>query len=197
MAQCFREDDEAFELWTKYVPADRITRLHEKTTFGPWAIPAYGPCSELYYDRGPKYGKANRLIDDPDGDRFLEFWNLVFMQFNRSSAAEITPLPKPSIDTGAGLERIISLKMDASSVFETDILRSLIAQVEQISGVPYDPANEKLAPAFRVIVDHLRCLAFAIADGTQPSNIDRGYVLRKVLRRAVRYGRMLGLDEPF
>lgn len=194
----FREDDEAFELWTKYVPADRITRLHEKDNF--WAMGdtgPCGPCSELYYDRGPKYGKANRLIDDPDGDRFLEFWNLVFMQFNRSSAAEITPLPKPSIDTGAGLERIISLKMDASSVFETDILRSLIAQVEQISGVPYDPANEKLAPAFRVIVDHLRCLAFAIADGTQPSNIDRGYVLRKVLRRAVRYGRMLGLDEPF
>lgn len=194
----FREDDEAFELWTKYVPADKITRLNEKDNF--WAMGdtgPCGPCSELYYDRGPKYGKANRLIDDPEGDRYLEFWNLVFMQFNRSSPTDIAPLPKPSIDTGAGLERILSLKMDVESVFETDVLRSLIAQVEQVSGIVYDPANEKLAPAFRVIVDHLRCLAFAIADGAQPSNIDRGYVLRKVLRRAVRYGRMLGMEDPF
>ncbi len=194
----FREDDEAFELWTQYVPADKITRLHEKDNF--WAMGDTGPCgpsSELYYDRGPKYGKANRLIDDPDSDRFLEFWNLVFMQYNRSSSQDVKPLPKPSIDTGAGLERILSLKMDVESVFETDVLRSLIAQVEQVSGIPYDPRDTMLAPAFRVIVDHLRCLAFAIADGAQPSNIDRGYVLRKVLRRAVRYGRMLGLEEPF
>lgn len=194
----FREDDEAFEIWTQYVPADRITRLHEKDNF--WVMGdtgPCGPCSELYYDRGPKYGSANRLIDDPDGDRYLEFWNLVFMQFNRTSPLDIKALPKPSIDTGAGLERILSLKMGVESVFETDVLRSLIAQVEQISGVSYDPANEKLAPAFRVIVDHLRCLSFAIADGVQPSNIDRGYVLRKVLRRAVRYGRMLGMEDPF
>ena len=194
----FRDDEEAFELWTKYVPAEKITRLGEKDNF--WAMGdtgPCGPCSELYYDRGPRYGKANRLIDDPDGDRFLEFWNLVFMQYNRISPNEIRPLPKPSIDTGAGLERILSLKMDVETVFETDVLRSLIAQVEQVSGVRYDPANEKLAPAFRVIVDHLRCLSFAIADGVQPSNVDRGYVLRKVLRRAVRYGRMLGMEEPF
>lgn len=194
----FREDDEAFELWTKYVPAERITRLNEKDNF--WAMGdtgPCGPCSELYYDRGPKYGKATHLKDDPDGDRYLEFWNLVFMQFNRSSPTEIAALPRPSIDTGAGLERIMSLKMDVESVFETDILRSLIAKVEEVSGVAYDQNNEKLAPAFRVIVDHLRCLAFAIADGAQPSNIDRGYVLRKVLRRAVRYGRMLGLEDPF
>lgn len=194
----FREDDEAFELWTRYVPADRITRLHEKDNF--WVMGDTGPCgpsSELYYDRGAKYGKANHLKDDPEGDRYLEYWNLVFMQFNRTSPTEIGPLPKPSIDTGAGLERILSLKMNVESVFETDVLRSLIAQVEQISGIPYDTSNEKFSPAFRVIVDHLRCLAFAIADGVQPSNIDRGYVLRKVLRRAVRYGRMLGMEEPF
>lgn len=194
----FREDDEAFELWTQYVPAEKITRLHEKDNF--WAMGdtgPCGPCSELYYDRGPKYGKANRLIDDPDSDRFLEFWNLVFMQYNRSSPTEVNSLPRPSIDTGAGLERILSLKMNVESVFETDVLRSLIAQVENISGVRYNLLDEKLAPAFHVIVDHLRCLAFAITDGAQPSNIDRGYVLRKVLRRAVRYGRMLGLEEPF
>ncbi len=194
----FREDDEAFELWTKYVPAEKITRLDEKDNF--WAMGdtgPCGPCSELYYDRGPKYGPATRLIDDPEGHRYLEFWNLVFMQYNRSSPTDIQPLPKPSIDTGAGLERILSLKMDVESVFETDVLRSLIAQVEQVSGVTYNTSDTKLAPAFRVIVDHLRCLAFAIADGAQPSNVDRGYVLRKVLRRAVRYGRMLGLEDPF
>jgi alanyl-tRNA synthetase len=193
----FREDDEAFELWTKYVPAGRITRLDEKDNF--WAMGdtgPCGPCSELYYDRGPKYGSATKLIDDPENLRFLEFWNLVFMQFNRGSDGIMNPLPKPSIDTGAGLERVISLKMDVNSVFETDILRGLIAQVEQISGKTYDLSN-KNESAFRVIADHLRCLAFAIADGVQPSNVDRGYVLRKVLRRAVRYGRMLGMEEPF
>lgn len=194
----FREDDEAFEIWRNYVPEHKITRLNEKDNF--WAMGdtgPCGPCSELYYDRGPKYGKYDKLIEDVDGGRFLEYWNLVFMQYNRTSPTEISPLPKPSIDTGAGLERIMSLKMEVDSVFETDVLRSLIAQVENVSGVVYDQTNEKMAPAFRVIVDHLRCLAFAISDGAQPSNIDRGYVLRKVLRRAVRYGRMLGMEEPF
>lgn len=194
----FREDDEAFELWKKYVPESKITRLDEKDNF--WAMGdtgPCGPCSELYYDRGPKYGSANRLIEDKEGNRYLEFWNLVFMQYNRTSPNDVGLLPKPSIDTGAGLERVISLKMDVESVFETDVLRSLIAQVEQVSGVSYHSTDPLLAPAFRVIVDHLRCLAFAIADGVQPSNLDRGYVLRKVLRRAVRYGRMLGLEDPF
>jgi alanyl-tRNA synthetase len=193
----FREDDEAFEIWTRYVPAERITRLDEKDNF--WEMGdtgPCGPCSELYYDRGPSFGQATRLIDDPDGHRFLEFWNLVFMQYNRQPSGEKEPLPKPSIDTGAGLERVMSLKMNVQSVFETDVLRGLIAQVETLSGIPYHVGDERSA-AFRVIADHLRCLAFAIADGVQPSNIDRGYVLRKVLRRAVRYGRLLGMDRPF
>ena len=119
------------------------------------------------------------------------------MQFNRFMDGQKAPLPKPSIDTGAGLERILSLKMNVDSVFETDILRSLISKLEEITGLPYDFHNPKQGPAFRVIADHLRCLAFAIADGVQPSNVERGYVLRKVLRRAVRYGRMLGMEEPF
>lgn len=194
----FRDDDEAFELWTHYVPRERITRFGEKENF--WAMGdtgPCGPCSELYYDRGPKYGPGRNPTEDPDGERYLEFWNLVFMQYNRSLDGKLEPLPKPSIDTGAGLERIMSLKMNVDSVFETDVLRGLIAQVENVSGVAYNADDAVQAPAFRVIADHLRCLAFAIADGVQPSNVDRGYVLRKVLRRAVRYGRQLGMEEPF
>lgn len=193
----FFEDDESFELWTKYVPAARISRFGEKDNF--WAMGdtgPCGPCSELLYDRGSTYGHAQTPSEDPSGERFLEFWNLVFMQYNRNANGAMEPLPKPSIDTGSGLERVVSLKMNVQTVFETDVLRSLIAQIEQISGIAYVPEEQRSA-AFRVIADHLRCLSFAIADGVQPSNVDRGYVLRKVLRRAVRYGRALGFDEPF
>lgn len=192
------EDDEAFELWTAYVPAERITRLGEKENF--WAMGdtgPCGPCSELLYDRGEHYGKGNNPLEDPSGERFLEFWNLVFMQYNRLPSGKQELLPKPSIDTGAGLERVLSLMMNVDSVFETDVLRSLISQVEDLSSIKYNVHQHQQAAAFRVIADHVRCLAFAIADGVQPSNVDRGYVLRKVLRRAVRYGRILGLEEPF
>ncbi len=196
----FKDDTEAFELWTKYVPAERIVRLGEKDNF--WAMGdtgPCGPCSELLYDRGPGYGSATNPIEDAagDGERFPEFWNLVFMQYNKQPSGALDPLPRPSIDTGAGLERILSFLLDFDSVFETDVLRGLIAQVENITGKPYDPSDHQSSAAFRVIADHMRCLAFAIADGVQPSNVDRGYVLRKVLRRAVRYGRTLGMDEPF
>lgn len=194
----FREDNEAFELWTKYVPAEKITRFDEADNF--WAMGDTGPCgpsSELLYDRGPSYGSAENPSQDKDGERFLEFWNLVFMQFNRTSEGKLEPLPKPSIDTGVGLERVVSLKMGVDTLFETDILRSLINRVEEVSGLPYNMKDQEKAPAFRVIADHLRCLSFAIADGVQPSNVDRGYVLRKILRRAVRYGRTLGMEDPF
>lgn len=193
----FRDDDEAFELWTQYVPAERITRFGEKENF--WAMGdtgPCGPCSELLYDRGSQFGSATKPIEDLSGERFLEFWNLVFMQYNRQPSGIQEPLPKPSIDTGAGLERVVNLRMGVNSVFETDVLRSIIAQVEEISGIAYHP-QETNAAAFRVIADHLRCLSFAIADGVQPSNVDRGYVLRKVLRRAVRYGRLLKMEKPF
>ena len=156
-----------------------------------------GPCSELLFDRGKAYGSAASPVDDASGERYLEFWNLVFMQFSRDAAGGMQPLPKQSIDTGAGLERIVSLKMGVDTVFQTDVLRSLIAQVEEVSGRKYEMHDEKLAPAFHVIADHIRSLSFAIADGAQPSNTDRGYVLRKILRRAVRYGRMLGMQKPF
>jgi alanyl-tRNA synthetase len=193
----FRDDDEAFEIWTQYVPVKRITRLDEKDNF--WVMGdtgPCGPCSELYYDRGAEFGSATSLAQDPDGPRYLEFWNLVFMQYNTLPSNVRESLPKPSIDTGAGLERILSLKLGVDSVFETDVLRGIIEKIEMATGIPYK-IHDNNAPAFRVIADHLRCLAFAIADGVQPSNVDRGYVLRKVLRRAVRYGRSLGMDRPF
>lgn len=194
----YKDDDEAFELWKSYVPESRITRFGEKENF--WAMGETGPCgpcSELLYDRGPEYGTAKNPSEDVTGERFLEFWNLVFMQYNRNEDGTLEKLPKPSIDTGAGLERVVVLKMNVDNVFETDVLRGLIDQIESVSKVKYDPKDEKKAPAFHVIADHLRCLAFAIADGVTPSNEGRGYVLRKVLRRAVRYGRMLDMHEPF
>ncbi len=194
----FDNDDEAFALWQKYMPKDRIVRMGEKDNF--WAMGdtgPCGPCSELYFDKGAKYGNASSPKDDTTGERFLEFWNLVFMQYNRDASGKFNPLPKQSIDTGSGLERVISLKMGVDSVFETDILRGLIAEIEQVSGKKYHPADPQNAPTFHVIADHLRSLAFAIADGAQPSNIERGYVLRKLLRRSVRYGRTLGMQEPF
>ena len=155
-----------------------------------------GPCSELYYDRGPNYGENKSLQEDPENERYLEFWNLVFMQYNRDTSGTLTPLPSPSIDTGSGIERVVSLIQGKDNVFETDVLRHLIKEVESISKKQYDPQRET-ASAFRVIADHLRCLAFAISDGVQPSNLDRGYVLRKVLRRRPGYGRQLDLNEPF
>lgn len=193
----FREDDEAFEMWKAYVPEERIKRFDEADNF--WAMGdtgPCGPCSELLYDRGPAYGSASNPHED-NGERYLEYWNLVFMQYNKDESGVMHPLPKPCVDTGAGLERLVALKMGVDSLYETDLFASLIQRVEEVSGVAYRTDNAEKAPAFRVIADHLRCLSFAIADGVQPSNVDRGYVLRKILRRAVRYGRILGMKEPF
>lgn len=194
----FEEDEEAYALWQKFVPKNRLVHLGEKDNF--WAMGdtgPCGPCSELLFDKGAKYGSAKSPKEDVSGERYFEFWNLVFMQYNRDSNGKLTPLPKRSIDTGSGLERVVSLKMGVDSVFATDILRSLIAQVENVFSRPYNPDDQATAPAFHVIADHIRSLAFAMADGAQPSNVDRGYVLRKLIRRAVRYGRGLGMQEPF
>ncbi|MDB2613722.1 alanine--tRNA ligase [Chlamydiales bacterium] len=194
----YLDDDEAFELWSEIVPAERISRMRKEDNYWMMGdVGPCGPCSELYYDRGPSYGSYLNPAQNPDGERFCEFWNLVFMQYNQEIDGSATPLPNPSIDTGAGLERILMLQLGVDTLFETDILRELIAQTEEVSGIRYDMAHEHLAPAFRVIADHLRLLSFAIADGAQPGNIDRGYVLRKVLRRAVRYGKNLGFNKPF
>jgi alanyl-tRNA synthetase len=192
-ASVFQEDDEAFEIWRQYLPAERIVRLGERENF--WMMGETGPCgpcSELLYDRGSQYGSAASPYEDSDGERFPEFWNLVFMQYNRDATGRMAALPKKNIDTGMGLERLLAFLGGFSSVFETDVLRSLIRETERLSGLSYSGQ-----PAFHVVADHLRSLAFAIADGAQPSNVDRGYVLRKVLRRAVRYGRQLGFEKPF
>ena len=194
----FETDDEAYDLWKAFVPEERIVRFGESENF--WSMGETGPCgpcSELLFDRGEAFGSAASPLEDPEGERYLEFWNLVFMEFNREKGGKMTPLEKKSIDTGAGLERIAALSMGVESVFETDVLRALIHKVEEISGITYDKNDSEKAPAFHVIADHLRSLSFAIADGATPSNIERGYVLRKILRRAVRYGRLLGLRQPF
>ncbi|MFZ0565282.1 MAG: alanine--tRNA ligase, partial [Chlamydiales bacterium] len=196
-ATVFHQDEEAFELWKRYLPEGRIVRRGEKDNF--WSMGdtgPCGPCSELLYDRGVKFSTARNPSEDVEEERYIEFWNLVFVAFNRDISGDLHSLPRKCIDTGAGLERVVSLKMGVDSLFETDILRALIAQVERLSNKKYNPEGKEAA-AFRVIADHLRSLAFAIADGVQPSNIERGYVLRKVLRRAMRYGRKLGLDKPF
>lgn len=194
----YEKDDESYELWKAHLPEKRIVRMGEEENY--WSmgeVGPCGPCSELLFDRGAAFGSGTNPLEDPSGERFPEFWNLVFMQYNRDKAGKMTELPNKSIDTGAGLERILLFNSDKQSVFETDILRELIASVEQISGKSYNPKDAHTAPAFHVIADHIRSLSFAIADGAEPSNVERGYVLRKILRRAVRYGKVLGLNEPF
>lgn len=197
-ATVLHNDEESLTLWKRYLPEERICRMSEKDNF--WSMGdtgPCGPCSELLYDRGSTYSNARSPAEDVEGERFFEFWNLVFMEFNRDGSGKLSPLPKKCVDTGAGLERLALLKSGATTLFETDILRSLISEVEKISGITYNPVETKNAPAFHVIADHLRSLVFAITDGVEPSNIDRGYVLRKILRRACRYGKILGLERPF
>lgn len=194
----FEDDDEAFALWERYMPSKQIIRLGAKDNFWQMGdVGPCGPCTELLFDRGKEFGSATHPAQDSSGERFFEFWNLVFMQFNREKDGSLKKLPKPSVDTGMGLERLISLKMGVDSVFKTDLLGALIEECEDHFKLKQkDQTGEKKA-AYCVIVDHLRCLSFAIADGAVPSNVDRGYVLRKVLRRAVRYGRVLGAQKPF
>ncbi len=194
----YKDDDEAYELWKQYIDEKHIVRFGEEENF--WSMGdtgPCGPCSELLFDRGERFGKFANPHEDRDGERYFEFWNLVFMEYNREQTGATIPLLKKSIDTGAGLERVVSIKMDVDTVFATDILRGLISEIEKITRKKYDPSDKHFAPAFHVISDHIRALAFAIADGAQPSNVERGYVLRKILRRAVRYGRLLEMDEPF
>lgn len=197
-ASVFEEDDEAFELWKQYLPENRIIRLGKKDNF--WMMGETGPCgpcSELLYDRGKSFGTALSPKEDVTGERYLEFWNLVFMQYNALSDGKMVHLPNKSVDTGAGLERVVSIIENVDSAFKIDIFQELIAQIQDVLHIKYDPADSLLAPAFYVIGDHLRSLSFAIADGAQPGNVERGYVLRKILRRAVRYGKILGAEQPF
>ncbi|HTU03456.1 MAG TPA: alanine--tRNA ligase, partial [Candidatus Sulfotelmatobacter sp.] len=191
-------DEEARKLWQRYVPDGRIVLSSTKDNF--WAMGETGPCgpcSEIVFDQGPGRGceRADCAVGC-DCDRYLELWNLVFMQFNRSADGLLTPLPRPSIDTGAGLERLAAVLQNVPSNFDIDLLRPLIGVVESLAGKRYG-SDAAADVSMRVIADHARATSFLVSDGVLPSNEGRGYVLRRILRRALRHGRLLGLERPF
>ena len=195
----YKDDDEAFELWRTAVglPADRIVRLGEKDNF--WSMGdtgPCGPCSEILIDQGPELscGKPGCAVGC-GCDRYLEIWNLVFMQYNRDETGKLTPLPKPSIDTGMGLERLSAVAQKARSNFETDLFQPIIREVAALAGVPYHK-DKQADISYQVIADHLRAITFLVSDGVLPSNEGRGYVLRRILRRASRYARLIGINKP-
>lgn len=198
-ASIYEDDNEAYEIWNKKIgiPSERIVRLGKADNFwGPAGdTGACGPCSELYFDRGEEFGCGSSSCKPGcDCDRYLEFWNLVFNQFNQDENGNLNPLPRTGIDTGMGLERLATLVQGVDSIFETDELKSLIEFVSRESGKPYEGNNTL---PIKVIVEHARTLTFAMSDGIYPSNDGRGYVLRRILRRALRYSRFLELKEPF
>jgi alanyl-tRNA synthetase len=192
----FREDDEADRLWRKIgVSPSRIVRCGEKDNFWQMADTGpCGPCSELHFDQGPSVPGDDR--PNGEGDRVIEIWNLVFMQFNRDSAGTLNPLPKPSIDTGMGLERLTAVAQGRLSNYDSDLFAPLLSAIGRRAGAEYGAA-EQADRSMRVIADHLRAITFLMADGVLPSNEGRGYVLRRILRRAARHGRLLGITEPF
>ncbi len=188
-------DDEAFELWLKHVPAERIKRMGDKDNF--WQMGdtgPCGPCSEIHFDQGADHFNSAEDYFGGDGDRFLEIWNLVFMQYNRTEDGTLHPLPKPSIDTGMGLERITAIKEGKFSNYDTSIFMPIIESVAQMTGKPYVYDQ---GASYRVIADHSRAVTFLVSQGVTFDKEGRGYVLRRILRRAVRHGYMLGLREPF
>jgi len=195
----YEDDDEAEAIWRDEVgiPQDRIVRMGAKDNFwsaGPTG--PCGPCSELYYDQGPEVGCGSaECRPGCDCDRYLEYWNLVFMQFDRQEDGTLVPLPKQNIDTGMGLERVAAIMQGVHSNFETDDLRAIMSVAEQLTGVMYG-TSEKQDTSLRILSDHARAVTFMIADGVLPSNEGRGYVLRRLLRRAVRHARLLGRTDP-
>jgi alanyl-tRNA synthetase len=198
----FREDDEAEELWQKVagVPKDRIFRLDEKDNF--WQMGETGPCgpcSEIHYDLGPEAaepGRENELFPSDAGGRYVEIWNLVFMQFNKDVGGTLSRLPRPSIDTGMGLERIAAVLQGKLSNYETDLIHPIVMKAAELLGVAFG-ADARIDTALRINADHARAAAFLIHDGVLPSNEGRGYVLRKIMRRAMRHARMAGVENPY
>ncbi len=191
----YESDDEAARIWFDDVGIDpaRFTRCGEKDNF--WAMGdtgPCGPCSEVFYDHGPEVPGGPPGSPDEDGDRYVELWNLVFMQFNRDASGAMEPLPKPSVDTGMGLERAAAVLQGVHSNYETDLFRTLIDAAAEITGAG-DPEDKSL----RVVADHVRSCAFLVTDGVVPSNEGRGYVLRRIVRRAIRHGHRLGVGDPF
>ena len=196
----YLDDDEAYDIWRERVGVskDRIVRLGEEDNF--WSMGdtgPCGPCSEIHIDRGEAFGCGRGdCAVGCDCDRFLELWNLVFMQYDRDNTGNITPLPKPCIDTGLGLERVVSVLQDVPTNYETDLFRPIMETVAELSGREIKESRE-VEVAMKVIADHSRAAAFLICDGVLPSNEGRGYVLRRIMRRAIRYGRNIGLIDPF
>src|SRR5690606_27900049 len=194
----YPEDEEAFKFWNEKIglPAERIYKLEEN--FWDIGEGPCGPCTEIFYDRGDRYGDLNDPECWPGGEneRFLEVWNLVFSQLNHNKDGSYTPLPNKNIDTGAGLERFASILQDVDSNFDTDLFMPIIRRTSELAGVTYKQ-NEDQDVALKVIADHIRTVAFAVGDGVMPSNEGRGYIIRRLLRRAVRYGKKLGIDKPF
>ena len=191
----FTEDDEAYDIWAKDigVPEDRISRIGEKDNF--WSMGdtgPCGPCSEVFYDHGPEVWGGPPGTPEEDGDRYIEIWNLVFMQYNRQADGTLEPLPDPSIDTGMGLERISAIMQNVHSNYEIDLFQALIKAAAEIIGT-----NDLDSKSLRVIADHIRSCSFLITDGVMPSNEGRGYVLRRIIRRAVRHGHLLGAKDTF
>src|SRR5262245_598274 len=192
----FSDDDEADQLWKKIgVPASRIVRYGEKDNF--WQMGdtgPCGPCSELHFDQGPSVPGDDH--PNGEGDRVIEIWNLVFMQYNRDAAGTLHPLPKPSIDTGMGLERLAAVAQGVYSNYDSDLFTPPLAAIGRRAGIAYG-GKEETDRSMRVIADHLRAVTFLMTDGVLPSNDGRGYVLRRIVRRAARHGRLLGIVEPF
>ena len=195
----YQDDDEAYDIWTKSVgiPEDHMVRLGKEDNFWEHGSGPCGPCSEIYFDRGLKYGCGKPTCGvGCDCDRFMEIWNLVFSQYDSDGKGTYALLPKPNIDTGMGLERLAVVMQDVDNLFEVDTVAAVLHHVERISGKQYG-TNEKDDISIRVITDHIRATVFMASDGILPSNEGRGYVMRRLLRRAARHGRMLGIDHPF
>ena len=191
----YTDDDEAERIWVEEIGVDptRCTRLGEKSNF--WAMGdtgPCGPCSEIFYDHGPEIAGGPPGTPEEDGDRYVEIWNLVFMQYNRGSDGVLVPLPKPSVDTGLGLERVAAVMQGVHSNYDIDLFKSLIRAAADVTGT-----QDLQSPSLRVIADHIRACTFLIIDGVVPSNEGRGYVLRRIIRRAIRHGYKLGQTQPF
>lgn len=199
-ASVYEEDMEAYDIWKNIIglPEERIVLLGKEDNFWEIGTGPCGPCSEIYFDRGEKYG-----CDNPDCkpgcecDRYVEFWNHVFTQFNRDEAGNYTPLAHPNIDTGMGLERLACIMQDVDSIFNVDTIQYILNAIVELCGVPYQNGAAKTDVSIRIITDHIRSVTFMIADGILPSNEGRGYVLRRLLRRAARHGKLLGIQGSF
>src|ERR1700683_3345501 len=200
MASVYQTDDEAFEIWHKVIglPPDRIVRIGDNPGGGSdnfWQMGdtgPCGPCTEIFYDHGPEVAGGPPGSPDSDGDRWVEIWNLVFMQFERAPDGTLTPLPKPSVDTGMGLERAAAVMQGVHSNYEIDLFKNIIRAAAALAGTA-----DETQSSLRVIADHIRACTFLIVDGVLPANEGRGYVLRRIIRRAIRHGYKLGITEPF